>query len=335
MQFGIFDHMDNSGLKTSQQYRTRLQLIEAYDAAGFHAYHLAEHHGTPLGLAPAPGIFLAAVAEHSERLRFGPLVYTFSIHHPLRLIEEICMLDQLSGGRFELGVGRGISPIEMGFYDDREDRQAVYEEVCAIVLKGLAGGRLNHAGRFYSFDDVPLEITAVQQPHPPLWYGVAQPDRAVWAAERGMNVVANGPAAAVRAIVEAYHAARARTDHTGTAAPFIGVNRHLVVAETDAAAQDLARPAYRRWFDSLLHLWRANNRPIPLSFPDNFDDADAAGLCLVGSVERVRERIRQMLNETGISYLLCRTAFGDLPLGASLTTVAAMREEIMPAFAAP
>lgn len=116
MKFGIFDHMDDSGAPLGEQYESRLQLIEAYDRGGFYAYHLAEHHGTPLGCAPSPSVFLAAVAERTKKLRFGPLVYLLPLYPPLRLIEEICMLDQMSGGRFELGVGRGVSPIEVGFY---------------------------------------------------------------------------------------------------------------------------------------------------------------------------------------------------------------------------
>src|SRR6516165_6540793 len=112
MKFGVFDHMDNSGVTLGQQIEERLRLIEAYDRGGFYAYHLAEHHGTPLGLAPSPSVFLAAVAQRTKRLRFGPLVYSLPLYHPVRLIEEICMLDQMSGGRFELGVGRGVSPFE-------------------------------------------------------------------------------------------------------------------------------------------------------------------------------------------------------------------------------
>jgi alkanesulfonate monooxygenase SsuD/methylene tetrahydromethanopterin reductase-like flavin-dependent oxidoreductase (luciferase family) len=110
MKFGIFDHMDRSGAPFGEQYESRLQLIEAYDRGGFYAYHVAEHHGTPLGYSPSPSVFLAAVAQRTKRLHFGPLVYLLPLYHPLRLIEEICMLDQMSGGRFELGVGRGVSP---------------------------------------------------------------------------------------------------------------------------------------------------------------------------------------------------------------------------------
>ena len=81
MKFGIFEHMDATGLPLDRQYRERLELIQAFDRVGFYSYHLAEHHCTPLGLAPSPGIFLAAVANATKRLRFGPLVYTLPLYY--------------------------------------------------------------------------------------------------------------------------------------------------------------------------------------------------------------------------------------------------------------
>src|SRR5579875_3613932 len=112
MQFGVFDHMDRSRLPLPDYYEARLDMIEQYDRIGFHGYHVAEHHATPISMAPSPSVFLAAVAQRSVRLRFGPLVYLLPFYHPLRLFEEICMLDQMSRGRLEFGLGRGISPIE-------------------------------------------------------------------------------------------------------------------------------------------------------------------------------------------------------------------------------
>ena len=85
MQFGVFDHLDLGAVPLGEHYENRLKLIEAYDRAGFRTYHLAEHHATPLGMAPSPSVFLAAVAQRTRRLRFGPLVYTLSLHHPLRV----------------------------------------------------------------------------------------------------------------------------------------------------------------------------------------------------------------------------------------------------------
>src|SRR3954467_4318522 len=113
---GIFDHLDSRGVALQQFYADRLRLVERYDQLGFHAYHVAEHHSTPLGLAPSPSVYLSAIAQRTKRIRFGPLVYILPLYHPLRLAEEISMLDHMSGGRLQLGIGRGISPIEVGFF---------------------------------------------------------------------------------------------------------------------------------------------------------------------------------------------------------------------------
>jgi alkanesulfonate monooxygenase SsuD/methylene tetrahydromethanopterin reductase-like flavin-dependent oxidoreductase (luciferase family) len=111
--FGLFDWIDRGTAPLHQLYKDRLQLLEAADAAGFFCYHLAEHHATLLGMAPSPALFLTAAAQRTQRIRLGPLVYLLPLYNPLGLIEEVCMLDQLSGGRLELGVGRGVTPYEL------------------------------------------------------------------------------------------------------------------------------------------------------------------------------------------------------------------------------
>src|SRR5713226_8473285 len=138
MEFGIFDHLDRYDVPLAEYYEARLQLIELYDSAGFYAYHLAEHHSTPLGMAPSPSVFLAAVAQRTKRLRFGPMVYALPLYHPLRLIEEICMLDHMSGGRLDIGFGRGSSPSELSYYGQDPDKaQKIYAEALELVIKGL------------------------------------------------------------------------------------------------------------------------------------------------------------------------------------------------------
>ena len=108
MRFGIFDHVERrNDVGQAQQYEERLQFAAAADAAGFYCYHVAEHHHSPLCLAPNQAVYLAAVAQRTQRLRLSTLVYVLPLHNPIRLIEEICLIDQLSNGRFEVGVGRG------------------------------------------------------------------------------------------------------------------------------------------------------------------------------------------------------------------------------------
>ena len=109
LQFGIFDHLDDNGVPLADLFETRLKLIEQYDRVGFRSYHIAEHHSTPLGMAPSPSVFLAAAAQRSKRLRFGPLLYVTPMYHPLRVAEEVVMLDRMSHGRLELGF-KQVSP---------------------------------------------------------------------------------------------------------------------------------------------------------------------------------------------------------------------------------
>jgi len=104
MQFGLFDWVERQDCVPSETYRGRIDLARLADDAGFAGYHVAEHHGTPLSLVPSPSVLLAAIAGATTRLRLGPLVYTLPLYDPLRLIEEVCMLDQLSDGRLDSDV---------------------------------------------------------------------------------------------------------------------------------------------------------------------------------------------------------------------------------------
>ena len=258
MHFGVFDHLDWNGGDLTLQYEDRLRMIEALDRAGFHAYHVAEHHGTPSGRAPSPSVFLAAVAQRTRRLRFGPLVYALSMHHPLRVFEEICMLDQMSGGRFELGIGRGISPIENGFYGvDHADAQKIFVEAQEVIMKAFAQRELDYEGEFFTFRDVPIVMAPVQRPHPPLWVGVAKTSSVPWPAANGVNIVATGTNDQVRDIVETYWS---KAGHRSGPAPLVGMNRHIMVADTDEEARRVAARCYVHWHDSILHLWRRSGQ---------------------------------------------------------------------------
>ena len=178
MEFGVFDHLDRTKQSLPDFYEDRLKIAEAYDRAGFYAYHIAEHHSTPLGMAPSPNVFLAALTQRTKRLRFGPLVFVLPLYHPLRLISEICMLDQMSRGRLELSFGRGASPIEAEYFGvDADERQDIYAEALDVILRGLTHKVLDFHGKYFDFDNVPMELEPLQKPHPPLWYGVHAPDK--------------------------------------------------------------------------------------------------------------------------------------------------------------
>jgi alkanesulfonate monooxygenase SsuD/methylene tetrahydromethanopterin reductase-like flavin-dependent oxidoreductase (luciferase family) len=333
MKFGVFDHMDRAGPDLGRQFEERLRLVELYEGAGFHAYHLAEHHATPLGMAPSPSVFLAAVAQRTTTLRFGPLVYTLNLYHPLRLIDEICMLDQMSGGRLELGVGRGISPYEVGYYGvDPATGPERFAEVLAVVLKGLVTRRLDHAGKYFTFDDVPIEMQPAQRPHPPLWYGANSLESADRLAGQALNVVVGMNPQGVGAFAQRYRAAWKALGHDQATLPFVGLSRHVVVGDTDREARSAASRAYALWYDALLHLWRAHGVGLPRQMiPAEFEDALDGGYIIAGSAATVRDRLKRDNEVASINYCLCRLAFGDLSFEESRRSVELLASEVMPA----
>src|SRR3954454_7971556 len=116
MHVGLFDHIERADRPIATTFAERLAFAVAADEAGIYCLHVAEHHATPLNLVPVPGIYLGALARVTTRMRLGPLVYLLPLYSPLRLAEEICILDHLSHGRLEIGVGRGVSPFELAYH---------------------------------------------------------------------------------------------------------------------------------------------------------------------------------------------------------------------------
>jgi alkanesulfonate monooxygenase SsuD/methylene tetrahydromethanopterin reductase-like flavin-dependent oxidoreductase (luciferase family) len=332
MKFGVFDHMDRGTVGLTEQYENRLKLIEAYDRADFYCYHLAEHHATPLGMAPSPAVFLAAVAQRSKRLRLGPLVYILSLQNPLRAYEDICMLDHLSGGRLELGIGRGVSPVEIGYYGvDPEQSRPRYQEATAILMEAFAKNTLTFHGQHFHFTETPIEIKPLQQPHPPLWLGIGSPDGIPHAVRNRINMVSNGTNAQVRALTDRYREEWAKTGGAAKDTPILGMNRHIVVAQTEAEALRRAKPAYAAWFRNLNLLWAKKGIPMPsLGYTSDYELAVERGFCIVGTPEMVGEKIDRQVEACGINYLMCRLAFGDLPYECSLESIELLAREVMP-----
>jgi alkanesulfonate monooxygenase SsuD/methylene tetrahydromethanopterin reductase-like flavin-dependent oxidoreductase (luciferase family) len=321
MLFGIFDHIDAADVPLARQFAERLQLAEAYDRLGFYAYQVAEHHGTPLGLSPSPSVFMAAVAQRTKRLRLGPLVYSLPLYHPLRLIEEICMLDHLSGGRFELGVGRGVSPIEVGFYGvNPADGARQFPEALRCIRQGLTSPELTFAGEFYRFDRVPMVLKPLQQPHPPLWYGVTALETTYWAALESAHMVTLVPTEPAAALIARFESEWAALGHPSGSLPIRGVMRLCVLAETEAAAFATAERAYRHWLGHMRYLWDEHGMDFPLPLPPEIGPMHDSGAAFVGTVEGFERFVREQVIGIDSDYLSCDVAFGDMSYAEALRT---------------
>ncbi len=341
MKFSIFDHLDRRDEPLAKTYEDRLEFIRAAEQFGFYCYHLAEHHGTPLGMAPAPSVFLAAAARETSKIKLGALNYVLPLYHPVRLIEEICMLDHLTGGRLQIGLGRGVSPIEVGFFGVRgEDTREIYHEALAVMMKGFSSDRLSHYGKHFRIDGMPMELRPAQRPHPPLWAGVGDENSQRFAVRNGINPVALGSVERVRKLVqfcrkvwdEEKDSPERITLQAGP--PKISAARHILVADTDAEAQKLARNAYNHWYAALSKLWAERGMAVHTSvIYSDYDEAKTLGTVIAGSPRTVRDRLANLIDTCGFDYLICEFTWGNLTHRQEMKSLRLFGDEVMPSLA--
>lgn len=334
VDFGIFDHCERSSRSPATTYRERFVLAKRAEEAGFYAYHLAEHHGTPLSLVPSPNLFLAALAQQTKTLRLGALVYLLPLYDPYRLAQEICMLDHLSDGRVELGIGRGANPIELGFFGlNPGTAKERFDEMFPLLMQGLTEGKMTRQGAQDRID-APLDSRPLQQPHPPIWYPSAGGGASLaWAAQQGFHTVLNGPLAACAEAAKMFKE-NFKPGASG-ANPKIGLTRYVYVADTDEEALRIGDRALRYHRANLLKLANEAGFTItsPIVPPDNLAQAVREGWAAAGSPATVREQIAQMADQVDINYFVFAPMMADLPLEWGLRTMDIFRDEIIPAFA--
>src|SRR5215472_13378654 len=332
MKVDLFDHLERADRPLAQQYDERVQFLAAADEAGFYCAHVAEHHCTPLNMVPAPSVYLGAIARLTKRIHLGPLVYLLPLYSPLRLIEEICMLDHLSRGRFEVGVGRGVSPFELKYHKVEHDQSRdIFVDAFECVSAGLR-------------TDVLTALRPLQQPHPPFWYGSSNTTGATWAGERGMHFVSLGPISFAKRNIDAFREALAKRGGPASPKPefsggtAVGVLRHIFVAETDAEAKRWAKPAMDR---HLAHLnWlrvKHGATAVDTRFNTprgaNFEESVADGSVIAGTPQTVLAEIEKQTAELGINYLLTYLFLGTMSLAEALSSLELFRTEVMPKLA--
>lgn len=337
LKFGIFDHLDADGSPLGEMLERRLKLVELMDSEGFYGFHMAEHHSTPLGWVPSPSVFVSAAIQRTRRLRIGPLVYVLPMYHPLRVYEEVCMLDHMSGGRLMFGVGRGAALVEHQRYGiDPQHAPAMYHEAFAVIMRACEADVLNFEGKYYSFKDYLVQNKPVQRPHPPIWYGAPNADAVGWAAPNSVNVVSLGPAARARAITDRYRKEWAELGRAAADIPMMGITRHIVVAAADKEAKEMARPAYAVWREAIEMLWARSGVPFALTavYPKTWDELEAIGHGVAGSPSTVRDYIATLQAESGVNYVLGQMMFGTLSFDQASSSIRLFAREVVPAFAA-
>jgi alkanesulfonate monooxygenase SsuD/methylene tetrahydromethanopterin reductase-like flavin-dependent oxidoreductase (luciferase family) len=331
MLFAVFDHNDATGLPAARQLDERLELVAAYERLGYYAYQLAEHHGTPLGIA-SPHLMLAAASRLTSVIRLGTLISILPLVPPLRMVEEAATLDQLSNGRLVLGVGRGVSPVETGFHGvPGDEAQPRFDEAFEILRLGLSADVVDFHGKFYDIDSAPVVTRPVQQPLIP-WYATRTPDKARWCARLGMPMMALVPSAQVRMLTDAYREEWAALGRPAAELPPLGISRQIVLAETNEKALHIAERAFVPFLGNLGYLWQKFNVPMPPGVSSGSFESAAAGHRYAGDPAGARAWVAEHAAVAGINYFSLEFAFGDMTSAEVLRSAELFATEVMPAF---
>src|SRR3954471_2055517 len=192
MQVGIlqfFGWRDRS-VPLNSVYETALERFAIMDQAGYDAGWLAEHHFSSFSVCPSVHMMGTMAASRTRRLRIGTAVSLAPFYNPLRLAEEVALLDVLSGGRVNWGAGRGFARVEFeNFGVNPDESTSRFHEAVEIVLRAWTEERLSFAGKHFRFDGVEVLPKPMQQPHPPVWMAATSESSLDWAASRGFSIL--------------------------------------------------------------------------------------------------------------------------------------------------
>ncbi|MDE3074019.1 MAG: LLM class flavin-dependent oxidoreductase [Chloroflexota bacterium] len=340
IRFSLFDWLDENRRGQASGYDDRLNMLEYADKAGFYSYHLAEHHGTSLSTVPSPNLFLAAAAQRTSRIRLGALTYVLPLYNPLRLLEELSMLDQLSHGRLDMGIGRGAGPDEgSAFGVTGANSRAIFKEALDVVLGGLSTGELNYAGEYFRYDHVKTRLRPWQRPYPPLWYPTSNIESIPWIAGQGISTVfsvhLSPDFGKIERMLELYsreHEAH-RNDpnrlNGHVDRPMHGFLAHVYLAETDELARQQAKPAWAVYYENFTTRYGAKN---PWADHRDFEQQVTQQKMLVGSPATVRRQLSEWFDRAPANYFVGCFSFGSLTGDQILSSIDLFAREVMPAF---
>lgn len=336
----------DAGRSEHRTYADALEEIELADRLGFHGVWLTEHHFMPgYSHSSKPELVLAALAARTSRLRLGLGVIPLPYHHPVHVAERIATLDLLSGGRLEVGIGRGFTPREYeAFGADMTASRALVDQSLEVIRLAAAGEPIHFKGSGLVLDGVRIVPRPLQTPYPPLWTAAVSPDTFTWAAREGLGVLA-GPFKPWFMVQS--DLARYRDAWRGSGPMRIAMTVGMLCLEDGARAKRLAGPAFRWFYGELMRVTApVLERLIPgyeqmreigryrrlARFGARPRLLDLAGLTVAGSPAECLERIARY-RDAGVTHLLCAVGAGALATGVVRESLACIAERLIPALA--
>ena len=345
MKFALFTHLPwPEGTDPRRIFEQATEEVQYGEELGFHSAWLAEHHFSRYGLGSSSLVLAASMAAHTKTIRLGTAVLVPPLHHPVRLAEDTATVDTISGGRLDVGFGRGTAGYEYsGLNMDPEESQERFQESIGVIQGLWTTPDYSHHGRYYQVNQTTLVPPPVQKPHPPVYLAATRTEATLeYVASTGhalmVGVVQDTPDALdlCRRFVELSR--KAGHNVPMSQIPFF---RYFYVAETEAQARKDSQDAlnwtldmtqWRRTFtvgsevNLRLQDWRDTRSELPPSY-----DYLCEHRAIIGTPDQCVAKIKE-LQRQGIEYFGCNFSFGGLEHEKLLRSMELFSREVMPHF---
>ena len=296
-------------------YARAFSRIEIMDQTGYDCVWLAEHHFNTYSVCPSINVMASHVAAHTRTLRIGMAVSLAAFYNPLRLAEEVALVDVLSGGRVNWGAGRGFDRAEFqAFGVPVEESSDRFRECVEIVLAAWRQERVSYHGRFWQYDDIEVLPKPLQAPHPPVWLAATSPDSIRRAAERGYDILQDPHATHAEIGNKRAYYHKVLREHgfptegrvIPTAGRVIPTARLLAVGLTEREAEDVAR-AGAAWTVTSYANPTKRAGPSSLFHAEGVDPVERylTDVVIRGTPDRVTDKILELRETIGLDYLMC------------------------------
>jgi alkanesulfonate monooxygenase SsuD/methylene tetrahydromethanopterin reductase-like flavin-dependent oxidoreductase (luciferase family) len=344
MKFAIWSPTNpRAGVSHVDLYRQQVREIEIAEELGFDHIWLYEHHVSPSGPMPSPNLMIAAAAYSTSRIRLGTMVNILPYRNPLLVAEEAAMLDVLTNGRLDMGIGRGLKPVEFdAFCVPQSQSREMFLESLSIIKRVWADENFAFAGKYFKVDKkTPLSPPLVQKPHPPLLISAQSEESLRFAAENDL------PFAQIDALIEEcerdqtyYRDIQVASGHAPSDRLFI--TREIFVADTDEQARREAYPHLVAYWDIWnrytqftkdgrmpddYDVWR---KRAPMLHAMKFDEVTERGLVMIGSPETVARQIIEHQRRLDLFAFAGVFKFGGMPFDMLIKSMRAFSAHVMP-----
>jgi alkanesulfonate monooxygenase SsuD/methylene tetrahydromethanopterin reductase-like flavin-dependent oxidoreductase (luciferase family) len=326
-----------------EMFRRQLQEVELAERLGIDQIWFFEHHLTPTAPVPSPNLLIAAAAQQTRRIRFASMVNILPFRHPLLVAEEAAMLDNLTLGRFDMGLGRGLRPPEFdAFGVDQQQSRDMFLESFDIIRRVWADENFTYRGKYWTVHkEAPLSPPLVQRPHPPFLVSAQSEESLRWAAQYDIPFAQIDSMAAQAKRDQALYRA-VQTAHGHMPRPRLYLMREIYVADTDARARAEAQPYLLQYWElwnrytqftrggklpDSYDFWR---RQAPMLHAMSFDEIVGNDMVILGSPETVANAILRLASELDLMGLAMIFKLGAMPYDMVERSMTAFGHEVVP-----